>query len=329
MKAVRDFSCFKALAVSLFGSVISTQAQSMEYIPPYYQQSVYDISVGAAVGTRTGDLSWNIANDSTGTLTPNILSELSYDNVQYSEFEAHADVRMRYGFLENTVFGLKFKTGTASSGDISDSDYNGDNRTEEYSRSRSSAEGSTTRDIEISLGYLIALGNDVTLTPMAAYSVNQQNMEMTEGTQVVSSNTNTLSLGQFKTNLNSSYDAQWNGFWVGGKLAWKNTVHKVSAQIQLHRSDYYAEANWNLRSDFAHPKSFAHWADGSGTSLSFGYQYSVSKRFTISFKAFNESWKTDAGRDVVFFADGSRGATKLNEVNWDSSGYTLGLAFVN
>lgn len=328
MKAVRDFSCFKALAVSLFGGVISNQAQSMEYIPSYYQQSVYDISVGAAVGSRTGDLSWNIANDSTGTLTPNILSELTYDDVEYSEFEAYADVRMRYGFLENTIFGFKFKTGTASRGDIKDSDYNGDNRTEEYSRSTSSAEGSTTRDIEVSLGYLFTLGNAFTLTPMAAYSLNQQNMEMTKGTQQVSDDSN-LSVGEFKTNLNSSYDAQWNGFWIGGKLEWKATAHKISAQLQLHRSDYYAEANWNLRSDFAHPKSFAHWADGRGTSFSFGYQYSFSKRFTLSFKAFRESWQTDAGRDVVFFADGTRGATQLNEVTWDSSGYTLGLAFVN
>ena len=40
-----------------------------------------------------------------------------------------------------------------------------------------------------------------------------------------------------------------------------------------------------------------------------------------------KDWTTDPGIDRTFFADGTTGETRLNEVNWESYSIMLGLAF--
>jgi hypothetical protein len=35
-------------------------------------------------------------------------------------------------------------------------------------------------------------------------------------------------------------------------------------------------------------------------------------------------WETDPGRDQVFLSNGTVGATRLNEVNWESQAVMLG-----
>ena len=292
-----------------------------------WEQDPLELDVNAGIGFHKGELQWSIASDITGTVTPNILSELTYTDIEYETFETDGTLRFNRGSLAGIQVEARFMAGEAASGTNQDSDYDGDNRTQEYSRSYSDADGSEMMRFETSIGYRIALSETLTLIPKLAYAYNEQHLKMTNGVQVIDTRTHALSLGPFVGRLNSSYTAEWEGFWFGGALEWRLPRHRLSLELQGHWQEYYAEANWNLRDDFAHPVSFAHWADASGIRWTLHYQYYFHSRFSAWLNATAESFETDPGRDVVYFADGSKGATRLNGVTWDSSGYAIGVAF--
>lgn len=311
-------ACF--LAVAMFCS--AAQADSGER----WEQDPLELDVNAGIGFYQGELQWSIASDISGTVTPNILSELTYADIEYETFETDGTLRFNRGFLSGFQLEAYFLAGEASGGRNQDSDYDGDNRTQEYSRSYSEAKGSEITRVESIIGYRIKLSENLTIIPKMAYAYNEQHLKMTRGVQVIDTRTHALSLGPFDGNLNSTYTAEWEGLWFGGALQWRVPKHLLSLELQAHWLDYYAEANWNLRDDFAHPVSFAHWSEASGFRWALQYQYYFHTRFSAWLNISGESFEADPGRDVVYFADGSRGATRLNGVTWDSSGYALGVA---
>ena len=50
------------------------------------KDSLISIELSAGVGKKTGDLQWSIASDVSGSETPNILSELTYSDLELDEF---------------------------------------------------------------------------------------------------------------------------------------------------------------------------------------------------------------------------------------------------
>jgi len=97
------------------------------------------------------------------------------------------------------------------------------------------------------------------------------------------------------------------------------------ASIEYHWVDYDAEANWNLRQDFAHPISFTHDADGAGIKASLGWEERLFTAWTITLKMDYLDWTTNPGSDLIFMNDGSVGTAQLNRVNWRSHAFSLGL----
>jgi hypothetical protein len=263
-------------------------------------------------GYRVDDLDWNIASDITGTATPNILSELSWDKLHIFQLKANVNVLMRNGlFLKGYGrYGESFK------GSNQDSDFFGNKRTFEFSRSNNDGEGDFL-DAGVGIGYRFIyydklVKKNAYLTPQIGYSRHEQNLKITNGVQV-------LPLWGPFPGLNSTYDAEWEGLWLGMDMLLeysRNTDYFIN--FQYHLADYSAKANWNLRTDFMHPVSFDQTADGTGFTVSIGILLKSKKRWLHKISWDIESWKADAGVDRVFFSDGTIALTRLNEVNWRS-----------
>ncbi len=267
-------------------------------------------------GYRNDDLDWNIAGS-----TVNILSELTWSDLEIFqlEFAVARNFPNRFKLKGSLAYGLIFD------GENQDSDYAGNNRTLEFSRSNNSTDDGNTSDVLIGLGYFFPLlTKDFIATPLVGFSFHGQNLTITEGFQTVPP------LGPFP-GLNSSYDAKWYGPWVGLELnfsIYKRDVplaHQILIGIEYHWADYYAEANWNLRTDLAHPKSFEHEADGSGIVVRAGWDFIFNPQWGLSFSGKYQEWETDPGIHRVFFADGTEAVTRLNEVNWKSSAFMVGV----
>ncbi|NNL42131.1 MAG: hypothetical protein HKO79_06515, partial [Desulfobacterales bacterium] len=98
-------------------------------------------------------------------------------------------------------------------------------------------------------------------------------------------------------------------------------------RIEYHVVDFYAEADWNLRTDFAHPKSFEHEADGHGFILNTGIKFLFNSNWLLNLNLDYQNWSTDPGIIRFFNADGTRTIQQLNEVNWTSYAIMAGIAF--
>lgn len=277
-----------------------------------------DFSLGA--GYRSDKLDWNIAGDTNGS-NPNILSELTWDSLKIFELKAV----YRTDLSEKNYIRGSFGYGFIYDGKNQDSDYNGDNRTLEFSRSNNDADQGSVWDLSGGLGFKNQVTPEMTLNPIVGFSVHRQNLSIRNGMQTIASG-GTPPLGPI-AGLDSSYDATWWGPWAGLDARYASGAVALTASAELHLARYYAEADWNLRSDFEHPTSFEHTAWGGGVVLNAGAEYSATERLSFSANAGYQRWKTLHGNDRTFFTDGTVADTQLNEVNWSSYDILLGARY--
>jgi len=290
---------------------------------PAVVHAATDVSgeLSVRISQRNDNLNWNIAGS-----TVNVLSELKWENMSITQLQVAGEIHLD----NDRIVRAKLGYGAVDSGTNQDSDYNGNNRTQEFSRSISNA-GGDVLDASIGLGkklYLRELGKGKSfyVTPLVGLSIHQQNLTMTDGVQIISAAPSTTPLGPFP-GLDSSYDARWMGPWLGAEaLIETERGWSMLANLEYHLVDYSASANWNLRADMAHPVSFKHSATGDGFVMSLGASYPVNKKWKLDLILERQNWSTQAGSDQVFMADGTVGYTRLNEVNWDSTAYYFGIA---
>ncbi len=280
---------------------------------------------GLELGYRKVDLYWNIAGNHRGCC-PNVLSELAWSDVQAVQIKGYFNLI----FSKHITLESRAAYGTILTGDNQDSDYISNNRTGEFSRSNNDASGGELTDLSVGLRFLLGrtegkvVSRGVWVYSKMGYSYHEQNFVMREGYQTLSVDVPEYDLypppvGPF-AGLKSSYETVWRGPWVG--LAAEFALSEsdfLSVEYQFHLAEYIGVGNWNLRSDFEHPKSFEHRADGVGHILDIVYKRQLSKTWGMGFGLLIENWKTDEGDAKYFYSNGDRGSTQLNEVIYSSS----------
>ncbi len=275
----------------------------------------FDMSLGADY--RHARLDWNIAGSLTGT-TPNVLSELTWRDLEIAQVSGTA--QMNIG--DHVVLRGAGTYGEIQGGDNQDSDYLGENRTLEFSRSNNGTGGSIS-DTAIGIGYRVRVLDHIVMnyanfTPMVGYSRHLQNLKIKDGVQTIPAT------GPFP-DLNSSYDAEWKGPWLGLNLRLEASERiAMLLDFQYHWIDYVGKANWNLSTNREHPVSFRHDANGNGFIAGFAVSYTLNKNWGILARLESQHWETDPGIDTDYQINTVTGEvqpifTRLNAVHWKSS----------
>ena len=274
----------------------------------------YDFSLGTAY--RHARLDWNIAGNLAGA-APNILSELIWHDLDIAQLNGAVQVSVN----DRLVLRGSAAYGGVVNGKVQDSDYDGDNRTMEFLRSNSEGRGQVA-DASIGLGYHFRIydqtaGRYAHLTPMAGYSRHIQYLKITDGMQTIPAKSPIA-------NLDSRYDADWSGPWLGVNLRMETSERSaLTIDFEYHWADYYAKADWNLRDDLVHPVSYRHDTTGVGVVASLAFSQALSKRWGFIVRIESQNWTTNPGVDTLYTINSSSGAvqpdaTRLNEVNWRS-----------
>jgi hypothetical protein len=275
----------------------------------------FDISAGY----RTDKLNWSIAGNLQGS-NPNVRSELSWTNLSIYQLK----------LANRTVIGGVYVRGYLDygmvvSGRNQDSDYNGDNRTLEFSRSVNGTDGNYVWDGSVGVGPRFSfLDDNVVVCPMLGYAISEQDLNIVDGYQAFSAPPLTTPVGPI-AGLDSLFQARWMGPWLGVDLFISSpTPHTAFSKIgvlvtgEYHWVDYDADANWNLRSDYAHPVSFTQEADGSGYMAGVTFLFEIKNRWGFHAGMNIIDMTTEAGLDRTYYANGTTNDTRLNEARWKS-----------
>jgi hypothetical protein len=277
------------------------------------------LTLGA--GVRRETMRFAIASDITGTQTPNILSELEWKVPM-------AELRLDAGWTHRSGFALEGRFAWAhgiDGGRVRDSDYLFDNRAGEFSRSYADPDESNANDVSLGAGWRLRFGRRAEVAALAGYALYRQEFRMQNGRQAVSAFGWPMPLGAF-AGLDSHYSTDWRGPWLG--LAGSAQLHDTLALhggIKYHRFSYRAEADWNLRDDFAHPVSFRHRGKGDGWEARLGTRWRVAPGQELSLDFARRRFGIEGGLDTPYFADGSSMTLRLNEAR--TGMWSLGLGY--
>lgn len=279
-------------------------------------------------GYRTDTLNWHIAGNLQGT-APNVLSELTWSGLDILQLKLanRTVVRDRIHVRGHLDYG------SVISGSNRDSDYAGDNRTQEFSRSLNGVDGHNVWDGQAGVGPGFKFFDSrFTICPMIGYAVSEQDLNIVDGNQVFTAPPATTPIGPFE-NLDSRYQTRWIGPWVGLDLLFSEPytngpICAVDVRLtgEYHRVDYDAEANWNLRTDFNHPVSFIHQADGEGFTAGAAINLALKNRWGIHVGMTFREMTADDGLDRTFYTDGSVVETSLEAVRWRTFTMEAGLS---
>ncbi len=263
-----------------------------------------------SAGYRQDDVNWTIAGN-IGGQSPNILSELKWNNLEIYQFQGRGRVDIaKWAALRGT-----FDYGWVFNGSNQDSDYLGNNRTSEFSRSNNNSDQGSVVDLSAGIGYpfrFLPDSYDLRVTPLGGYSYHEQNLTITDGFQTIP---RTGSFG----GLDSEYQTRWRMPWVGLDLSLKSSPKfTFFGTAEYHWGRYQGTGRWNLRTDFSQPKSFRHRAIAKGITGSLGVAYALTKRWDLFTGIEVQKWHTDPGIDTTFFSDGTTSDTRFNRANWNS-----------
>jgi hypothetical protein len=284
---------------------------------------VHDAEYTLSGGYRVDNLSWNIAGRSN---IPDILSELTWSDLRIYQVKGRAALGIGALYIRGSLgFGAIFD------GKNQDSDYAGNDRTLEFSRSNNSGSGGGVFDSEAGAGIRFLSGDGrFGIAPLAGFSYRGQRLKIRNGVQTILVDLETGRtgpLGPFN-GVDSSYDTEWYGPWIGFDLFYQPAGRgRFFGTLEYHRGEYRAEADWNLRTDLAHPKSFEHRANGEGIVIAIGADYHISRNWSIHSQGELKRWSTAPGTHRFYFRNGSWSETRLNEVSWDSSGVMIGATY--
>ena len=284
-------------------------------------------------GIRLDSLDWSIAGTISGD-SPNILSELTWSDVESYQLS----LSQRSYYKRNFYVRVGINYAWIQDGTVRDSDYAEDNRGTEWSRSISESSGDKIWGTSWGVGYAFhSRRKRLSIAPIFGLSYRAQHLRISNGIQYIAEDNEiagTPDIGPLSSQLNSTYQTRWISSWLGCDLRYRfqdraprYSPIELGLALEYHWADYYAQGDWNLREDLAHPKSFQHDTLGQGISLTGECLLELADHWSLALTMNYQRWSTEPGTAYFFLQNGDITETRLNEVNWESTSLMIGLVY--
>lgn len=293
------------------------------------------VSLQPFIGVSEGELEWSIANSLSPNSSPNVLSELQYQDIKSTSAGIRGQIELE--FVESRWSLLaegELSYDLIYSGRLADTDYFGDNRTNAYSLSISDIEGENLKNYEasIGLGYHVIPGR-FSIAILGGGFHKEQYLNFQNGTQIVADQSfffpaTINDLNQSLAELDSDYMAQWRGYWLAVEAEYHFQNLSIVSRLRADGGTYYGEGRWNLRANLQQPKSFTHHADSNGWQWELGMEYELTETLAMQFMWVQGKWESDPGIDRTYLINDTVQVTRLNQVSWQSSQARIGLSYL-
>lgn len=267
------------------------------------------LSLYVAPGYQVANSRWSIAGNSNGA-NPNIYSELIWKNLQCANVQAGIGYQYKQ-------WGVRFNYNGSfiQSGDVTDTDYGADNRRQPVYEGVFQDDKGYLLNIDAAITYTFHL-HGVDLTPMLGYVLSKQNLYVLP------------KQASDPANLRSTYNAKWQGLLTGVEAVFPlGKRFALTPSLYYYQLHYTADANWNLITQFQHPRSFAHKANGYALKPALRLDYKLHSYLSIFLKGDYAYWNTGKGTDELFLTSGQVDYTQMNGARHQEGGVALGVAF--
>jgi len=269
---------------------------------------------------------WNISGGPSVSYQPNILSELSFNDI--NEFGKG----IKFGYLKKINPGLAFvidanlTTSFIRSGTSQDSDYIENDRYGEFSRSHAKIGGDDNRHIEGNLGIKFRwLGKPKHYGQFLVGSrIDEISYRMTKGTIAIPVEERGQS---YLEDLNSTYETELSSV----SLSFSTEHVFRFGTLGMGYSQFYSKmdsvADWNLREDLRHPDSFIQTGDGAGQSVNLSYSYQIERNWDFNVTLSKTTIDIDDGYDHTYLENGEAYVTTLNMLKYSRRSLKMGITF--
>jgi hypothetical protein len=218
--------------------------------------------------------------------------------------------------MDSLVIAGAFGYGYIVSGDNQDSDYDLNDRQGEFSRSNNRSDGDEVMDREVTLGFSFLADRPVHVAAGTGYANHTINLVMTDGYQTIATPSRTPPVGPIY-NLHSTYSARLSGPVLWFEADWQ--FHPAVAVELKAKTGFYAytgNADWNLRTDLAHPRSFSQHTNGRSDSISLSLGWLLSSQTTLLFNLGYESFRATGGYTRFYKSNGTTPQQPIREVKY-------------
>ncbi len=280
----------------------------------------FDTTIDADFGYATSAFHWSIGSDA----GPKIVSELEWKKLRgpYGRINLRSEWNdLIFGFIE--LEGMR-----ASSGYVTDSDFDGEGRTEMSDRAVCNAEGSSEGSIRFGLGgSAYFCYRTIKIEASCGYRAAGQWLKMFGGNVTHSIHSDVGPLD----GLHNRFNALWRGFEADVTVTKREGPYSAFIDLNVFAPYYSAKGYWNLRTDFIppFPKQQAHDAFGVTVRVGLLYYFNCwNVGLTYQCQHFAAYRGKDMWKGLDGFGNVYTGAGRLNEVIMTTSSYTAHLGIV-
>lgn len=272
------------------------------------------------------EVNWSIAAGPGQNYTPNVLSELDFQSIKGRGIGLEGGYIHRLNDKWALYIEAEARTSSLDSGDVRDSDYHGDNRTEEFSRSYAETSGDKDERISGAIGFKYRWfgnrGHYVTL--IVGMQELDFDLDIAKGVVYIPEENRGMEIEDLKSSYDSHFESNYFAFGTEHVFQWGT----LGLRIERHQLEFDSTANWNLRGEFAHPVSFSQTGEGEALLWTLCYSYPLNDSWDV-YATFNDrSYEVKDGYDHSFFQDGSSYVTRLNKVELDQKAYNVGFRYI-
>ena len=260
------------------------------------------------------NLRWSVAGNSDGQ-NPSILSEVRWKNLKLRGIGLDVQVNIWSGILLKG----KYYRGTTYGGEVTDTDYSQDNRTNPTYQAILNSDKGYAVSYAAALACRFKVLPVLTIAPYAGYHKSRQSLWLQEFNDQAPA---------AQKKLNSTYQTNWAGPMIGLDANFA-LINRLSLRTSLSYSQvkYKAVADWNLIDAFAHPVSFEHTANGYEASVILQVHMRIITPLSAFIRSNYTHGATGRGTDELFLVDGGSLKSQLNEAVRSSKGAGIGVCY--
>ncbi|MFT4095092.1 MAG: hypothetical protein QM640_15780 [Niabella sp.] len=298
--------CFWLILLFLFKTDTKAYAQSL------LNPITGNLKITAGPVYRNTNFHWSIAGTPEGT-DPDIYSELKYKNIKTGGFNTGAEYRI----IKGLAIRLHYTRQYTFSGNATDIDYAGDNRTDyippTVGDTLFKSDKGSMRDFNIALSY---------------YFLDKERLKLNAGAGYNSTRELFYLLDDEMPELRTTYRTDWKGL----LLFFESVVQpvekvRIGLEMAYQPVKYRSVANWNLQEAFEHPVSFTHSARGTAWDFSFYGAYRICKKLSAAIRWQKADWRTGYGVDKLYLTTGEVPETRMNGAFRKNSGWLLNMEY--